>query len=341
MKDEVKIILDICDKILLKNIDHHLRLNLEPNSTQFKTLKNEIISSELTKLLVKEDLGGAGMTLTDIIPIIQLSAQYGTPVPFIETIISNFLLSELNIKAENDFITLTNKTENILIKKDKISGNFKSIPYLHLAEKILVETEIKNQKYFILFKKGGKLTLEKNFLSEPKFDLDASELEIISMMEKPEPIDVQNLLINVRSIQSFGAMEKILKLCIEYCSQRKQFGRTLSKFQMIQNHISEIALEVAASGASLSTLKNNNKNFYNLKSTAIPKIRTGIASGKVIALSHQVHGAMGFTKEYELSYFTKALNSWRNEFGNEIYWQNILGKLFLNQNKNFWEFLNN
>jgi len=341
MKDEVKIILDIFDKILLKNVDHHLRLNLEPNSTQFKTLKNEIISSELTKLLVKEDLGGAGMTLTDIIPIIQLSAQYGTPVPFIETIISNFLLSELNIKAENDFITLTNKTENILIKKDKISGNFKSIPYLHLAEKILVETEIKNQKYIILFKKGGKLTLQKNFLSEPKFDLDASELEIISMMEKPEPIDVQNLLINVRSIQSFGAMEKILKLCIEYCSQRKQFGRTLSKFQMIQNHISEIALEVAASGASLSTLKNNNKNFYNLKSTAIPKIRTGIASGKVIALSHQVHGAMGFTKEYELSYFTKALNSWRNEFGNEIYWQNILGKLFLNQNKNFWEFLNN
>ena len=191
-----------------------------------------------------------------------------------------------------------------------------------------------------MFKKGGKLKLQKNFLSEPKFDLDAAELEIISMMEKPEQIDVQNLLINVRSIQSFGAMEKILKLCIEYCSQRKQFGRTLSKFQMIQNHISEIALEVAASGASLSTLKNNNKNFYNLKSTAIPKIRTGIASGKVIALSHQVHGAMGFTKEYELSYFTKVLNSWRNEFGNEIYWQNILGKLFLNQNKNLWEFLN-
>ena len=39
MKDEVKIILDICDKILLKNVDHHLRLSLEPNSTQFKTLK--------------------------------------------------------------------------------------------------------------------------------------------------------------------------------------------------------------------------------------------------------------------------------------------------------------
>ena len=52
MKDEVKIILDICDKILLKNVDHHLRLNLEPDSTQFKTLKDEIISSELTLSLI-------------------------------------------------------------------------------------------------------------------------------------------------------------------------------------------------------------------------------------------------------------------------------------------------
>ena len=50
MKDEVKIILDICDKILLKNIDHHLRLNLEPNSTQFKNLKDEIISVSYTHL---------------------------------------------------------------------------------------------------------------------------------------------------------------------------------------------------------------------------------------------------------------------------------------------------
>ena len=48
MKDEVKIILDICDKILLKNIDHHLRLNLEPNSTQFKALKDEILSSAVS-----------------------------------------------------------------------------------------------------------------------------------------------------------------------------------------------------------------------------------------------------------------------------------------------------
>ncbi len=79
-----------------------------------------------------------------------------------------------------------------------------------------------------------------------------------------------------------------------------------------------------------------------LDDIAILKIRTGIAAGKLIAISHQVHGAMGFTKEYELSYFTKNLNSWRNDFGNESYWQNILGKNFLEKtNLSLWEYLTN
>ena len=57
-------------------------------------------------------------------------------------------------------------------------------------------------------------------------------------------------------------------------------------------------------------------------------------------MSHQVHGAIGFTKEYELSYFTKNLKSWRNDFGNESFWEEFLGKRFLEKNnKNLWEYL--
>jgi acyl-CoA dehydrogenase len=103
-----------------------------------------------------------------------------------------------------------------------------------------------------------------------------------------------------------------------------------------------MAIELAASNAALSSLKITNKLMPNLDDIAILKIRTGIAAGKLIAISHQVHGAMGFTKEYELSYFTKNLNSWRNDFGNETYWQNILGKNFLEKtNLSLWEYLTN
>ena len=137
-----------------------------------------------------------------------------------------------------------------------------------------------------------------------------------------------------------GAMEKVLDLSINYCSERKQFGRALSKFQAIQHQISEMAVELSASSAALSTITELGLGEKNSNDAAILKIRAGFAAGKIIAISHQVHGAIGFTKEYELSYYTKNLNSWRNDFGNESFWEEFLGKRFLEKNnKNLWEYL--
>ena len=56
------------------------------------------------------------------------------------------------------------------------------------------------------------------------------------MIEKPEPIDVQNLLINVRSIQSFGAMEKILKLCINIALKENNLDVHYLNFNDTKSH---------------------------------------------------------------------------------------------------------
>ena len=41
---------------------------------------------------------------------------------------------------------------------------------------------------------------------------------------------------------------------------------------------------------------------------------------------HQVHGAMGYTYEHRLHHFTRRLWAWRDEWGNEFYWQAKLGQ---------------
>tara|TARA_B100001540_G_scaffold290535_1_gene287332 strand:+ start:55 stop:1101 length:1047 start_codon:yes stop_codon:yes gene_type:complete len=347
MSAEIKIFFEIAEKIFSKKIDHSVRINNSYDNRNFVELLNELKKSELTKLLMKEEFGGANLSLGEIVPLIKLSSKYGLPLPFSETIIANYILSEFNVKPLNDFSSLCYETDNITIVDNKVSGVFKSVPYLNLTNFILAKINFNNNHHLIYFEnKSGKLKQLKNFLAEPRFDLKIENEELIYFLDLPYMINFENLISNIKSIQSVGAMEKILELCIKYCSDRKQFGRSLSKFQMIQNHISEIALETAASGASIAIFQNQsknkelNENFFDLKNTAIAKIRTGLASGKIIAASHQAHGAMGFTKEYELSYFTKNLNSWRNDFGNETYWQNILGEMFLKQNKGMWEFLN-
>jgi len=59
---------------------------------------------------------------------------------------------------------------------------------------------------------------------------------------------------------------------------------------------------------------------------AVAKSRTGEAAGKSAEIAHQVHGAMGYTREHNLHYSTRRLWSWRDEFGNETYWQSRLGR---------------
>jgi alkylation response protein AidB-like acyl-CoA dehydrogenase len=57
-----------------------------------------------------------------------------------------------------------------------------------------------------------------------------------------------------------------------------------------------------------------------LPNVAIAKARAGEAAGIGAAIAHQVHGAIGFTLEHDLQFFTKRLCAWRDEFGNEAEW---------------------
>jgi alkylation response protein AidB-like acyl-CoA dehydrogenase len=90
------------------------------------------------------------------------------------------------------------------------------------------------------------------------------------------------------------------------------------------------SIACTADVASLSLIKNNfNSNGTDI-AIASAKVRAGISGAKVIRIAHQVHGAIGFTDEYELHRFTRRIWSWREEFGNEMIWSRRLGQLVTN-----------
>ena len=50
---------------------------------------------------------------------------------------------------------------------------------------------------------------------------------------------------------------------------------------------------------------------------------------EVAALAHSIHGAIGFTAEYDLQLWTRRLHAWRQSAGTEGYWFARVGKLIL------------
>ena len=123
-----------------------------------------------------------------------------------------------------------------------------------------------------------------------------------------------------------GAIEKLLELTIGYVGERKQFGRPISRFQAVQHSVARMAGEVAASTrASDAAIEALDTDLFVIQVSAA-KVRVGEAAGVVAEIAHQAHGAMGFTHEHELHHYTRRLWAWRDEYGHEKEWQQLVGR---------------
>jgi len=128
-----------------------------------------------------------------------------------------------------------------------------------------------------------------------------------------------------------GAMGQALALSIEHVNTRQQFGRPLGKFQAVQQSLAVMACEVRAVEAAAAALAAR-LDAVGLDPAAADfemaaaKLRANRAVGLVTAVAHQVHGAIGFTREYDLNGVTIPLMRWRGEQGNDAYWAARLGR---------------
>ncbi len=126
-----------------------------------------------------------------------------------------------------------------------------------------------------------------------------------------------------------GALEHMLTLTVDYANTRVQFGKALAKQQAVQHQLALMAEEVAAAGVAVDYAARcfaQADAAMRWQAVAIAKIRAGEAAGKAAEIAHQIHGAIGFTQEYELQRYSRRVWTWRDEFGNEADWAALLGQ---------------
>ncbi len=120
-----------------------------------------------------------------------------------------------------------------------------------------------------------------------------------------------------RCLQICAAMEAALDLSLQYVRDRKQFGRPLASFQAIQHSLAIAAEELAASTAltdlALACMVREGCASVRLGGLLdAAALVLGHAIDVVYDASHQVHGAIGFTREYPLHRHSLNLLRWRD-----------------------------
>lgn len=117
------------------------------------------------------------------------------------------------------------------------------------------------------------------------------------------------------SAELVGAAEAVFKLTLDYLRERKQFGKAIGSFQVLQFAATEIfvQLELANSVLSDAARLYAEGDAQSVARIAACKSRCGDAAFMAARGAIQMHGAIGYTHECDVSLYVKRimqLNAW-------------------------------
>lgn len=107
-----------------------------------------------------------------------------------------------------------------------------------------------------------------------------------------------------------GLAAAALRRTVEYVNQRRQFGRPIGTFQSIQHRCADmyIAVELAqASWRHAATLHDHAPgDVANSAAISAAKARAGDVALAVVRAAVQMHGAIGFTDDFDIGIYVRA-----------------------------------
>lgn len=246
----------------------------------------------LDAALASEQVGGQGLEWSDVAESLIIWGAHAAPAPLAEALLGSWLAERAGLKAANGAAILFEPNADGLAALPADAWLLRPEPDGTGAALQLVAPNGARQTAAI----------------DP--DLPAAALAV------------------VLAAQIAGGLRKALDLSIDHATARTQFGRPLGRFQAVQRLAAGLAMEAAAARAAalfgLATLARD-----PVLAAGVAMTRCAHAAGAGAAMAHQIHGAIGVTREYPLHRLSQALWRWRDHAGGEATWSRKLGDRYL------------
>jgi len=123
------------------------------------------------------------------------------------------------------------------------------------------------------------------------------------------------------SAETIGVMEAILALTTQYAKERVQFGSPIGRFQGVKHPLAELHLDIECLKSLVYHAAWALESSPAEAPAAIAKAKAWAAESVTRAgvTGIQLHGAVGFTEEYDIQLYLKRSKWARPAFGNEVH----------------------
>jgi alkylation response protein AidB-like acyl-CoA dehydrogenase len=124
-----------------------------------------------------------------------------------------------------------------------------------------------------------------------------------------------------------GGAQKVFEMTVDYAKERKQFDRPIGSFQIIQHYCADMVSDVDALRlVTYQAAWMMSKGMPCAKEVAMAKAWAGETYRRVTAVSHQIHGAIGFTMDHDLPFYSRRAKAAEVAFGDHAFYQSIVAQ---------------
>jgi acyl-CoA dehydrogenase len=297
----------------------------------WKTLEG----SGLARVTLPEEAGGSGGTFTDSAAVLVAAGRHAARVPLVETdLLAGWLLRAAGIDVPPG--PLAAVVSDLQVSGDTAHGTLRRVPWSRSVGGIAV---LAGSQVVLLAPEGLDITDGANVAEEPRDTVVVDGPAVVAPAPEGAAQEYRLRAALGRAQLLAGAASGALAASVRYAGERIQFGRPIGKLQAVQQQLAIAAAEVAAASAAASaaaaaaSATGSGADLMGAASTrfavAAAKARAGEAAGVVARTAHQVHGAIGFTREHDLRLVTTRLWAWRDEDGSDAQWNAEVGALAL------------
>ena len=304
-------------------------------------------------LMIPEEYGGSGFDFDDMSILLEEMGRVGLSGPFFSTSVIGVqtLLLSASEEQKRPSFKIASGSLRISLAFNEKTGNFdesevtsttaikNDSDWIINGEKLFVNDAV-GADYFIVASKSNEsegislylvpsntegIEIEKmeSIGGEKLYKVNFNEIKVDNSQLLGEAGGGWSTLSKVinygasgKSSEMSGAASKVMDMTLDYIKDRKQFDRPIGSFQAVQHHAADMAIltKVSTQFARKAAWKLSKTEESQIDVNR-SKAYVSKAFHDICQISHQLHGAIGYTWDYDLQVFTRKMQHQKLSFG--------------------------
>ena len=328
--------------------EEHVRAMEEDEAGYSPDLWKKMAELGWQGLMVPEEHGGSGFSYLDLCVLVEEFGRALVPGPFIPnatcaawltiagsdaqqakylpgiasgTAIHTYAVTEENGRWDRAGFSLTATADG---DDYVLNGTKLFVPDANVADYLHVIGNLPNGHLanFIIARDqaGVEVNLLKTIASDKQAEVVLNDVRVsaddVINIDNTMSLRGRNVAVNLENAYLVGLAQKDFEIAVNYAKERVQFGRPIGSFQAIQHKAADMVTDVDGMRfitykAAWATSENEDSQHMD---TSMAKAWCSEASRRVVAHGQQIHGGIGFTKDYIIQLY------FRRQKRAELFW---------------------